>query len=42
VLLTDSSGAASGVIWEDQRGLVHTVAGLLDKEDVLSVANQVG
>lgn len=42
VLLTDSSGAMSGVIWEDQQGLVHTVAGLLDKEDVLNVANQVG
>ncbi len=42
VLLTDSSGVASGVIWEDQKGLVHTVAGLLDKEDVLSVANQLG
>jgi hypothetical protein len=42
VLITDSSGAASGVIWEDQHGFVHTVAGLLDKEDVLSVANQVG
>lgn len=42
VLLTDSSGAVSGVIWEDQQGVVHTVAGLLDKADVLNVANQLG
>lgn len=42
VLLTDSSGAAGGVIWEDTTGLVHAVAGVLDKKDILSVANQLG
>lgn len=42
VTLTAASGAASGVIWEDHTGLVHVVAGLLDRQDVLGVANQVG
>jgi hypothetical protein len=42
VLVTDPSGFASGVIWESRDGVVHAVGGLLDKEDVLSVARQVG
>lgn len=42
VVLVDNSNAASGVIWEDHNGVVHAVAGLLDKEDVLSVAQQIG
>ena len=42
VQLTDSSGAASVVIWEDAHGLVHVVGGLLDAGDVMSVANQIG
>lgn len=42
VVLVDSSNAASGGIWEDHNGVVHAVAGLLDKEDLLSVARQIG
>jgi hypothetical protein len=42
VVLVDNSNAASGAIWEDHNGVVHAVAGLLDKEDVLSVAQQIG
>ena len=38
----DNSNAASGAIWEDHNDVVHAVAGLLDKEDVLSVAQQIG
>jgi hypothetical protein len=42
VLLAEAGGVASGAVWEDQQGVVRTVAGLLDQEDVLSVARQVG
>ncbi len=42
VLLADSSNAAVGVVWEDGRGLLHVVAGILDSQDVLNVANQLG
>jgi hypothetical protein len=42
VLLADPSGAASGVIWEGGDGVVHGVGGLLDREDVLNVARQLG
>lgn len=42
VLLTDSSNAAAGVIWEDGHGILHAVAGLLDPQDVLNVADQLG
>jgi hypothetical protein len=42
VLVTDRSGAASGVIWESRDGIVHGVGGLLDSGDVLRVARQVG
>jgi len=42
VLVTDPSAFASAVIWESRDGVVHAVGGLLDKEDVLSVARQVG
>ena len=42
VVLSDNSNAASGAIWEGRNGVVHAVAGLLDKEDVLSVAQQIG
>jgi hypothetical protein len=41
VLVTEGDGVASGLIWEDQQGLVHAVAGPLDKEDVLGVARQI-
>jgi hypothetical protein len=42
VLLADSSNAAAGVVWEDGRGLLHVVAGILDPQDVLNVAQQLG
>jgi len=42
VLLTDSSNAASAVVWEDGQGLLHAVVGILDSQDVLNVANQLG
>jgi hypothetical protein len=42
VLVTDPNGFASGVIWESRDGVVHAVGGLLDKEDVFSVARQIG
>jgi hypothetical protein len=42
VLLADSSNAAAGVVWEDGQGLLHVVAGILDSQDVLNVANQHG
>jgi hypothetical protein len=42
VLISDPSGAASGVIWEGRDGVVHIVAGLLDRKDILDVARQVG
>jgi hypothetical protein len=41
VLLADSSNAAAGVIWEDGRGMIHVVGGLLDPRDVLNVADQL-
>jgi hypothetical protein len=42
VLLADSSNAASAVVWEDGRGLLHTVVGILDSQDLLNVAEQIG
>jgi hypothetical protein len=42
VLVTDPNGFASGVIWESRDGVVHAVGGLFDKEDVFSVARQIG
>ena len=42
VVVVDNSNAASEAIWEDHSGVVHAVAGLLDKEDLLSVAQQIG
>jgi hypothetical protein len=42
VLLAEDGGLASGVIWEDVQGIVHAVAGPLDQEDVLGVAQQIG
>jgi hypothetical protein len=42
VLLADSSDAAAAVVWEDGRGMLHVVAGILDTHDVLNVANQLG
>jgi hypothetical protein len=41
VLLSDKSNDASAVVWESANGEVHIVAGLLDKEDLRSVAEQV-
>jgi hypothetical protein len=42
VLLADSSNAAAGVVWEDGRGMLHVVAGILDSQDLLNVAKQLG
>jgi hypothetical protein len=42
VLLADSSNAAGGVVWEDGRGMLHVVAGILDSQDLLNVADQLG
>ncbi len=42
VLLADSSNGAGGVVWEDGRGMVHVVAGILDSQDLLNVADQLG
>jgi hypothetical protein len=42
VLLADSSNAAAGIVWEDGQGLLHAVVGILDSQDVLNVANQLG
>jgi hypothetical protein len=41
VLVADASNAAAGVVWEDGRGMLHVVAGILDSRDVLNVANQL-
>ena len=41
ILLADSSNAAAAVVWEDGRGLLHVVVGILDSQDVLNVANQL-
>ncbi len=42
VLLADSSNAAAAVVWEDGAGLLHVVGGILDPQDVLNVARQLG
>lgn len=42
VLLSDRSNAAAGVIWEDGQGMLHLVAGIVDSQDVLNVAAQLG
>ncbi len=42
VLVADPSGVASGVIWENSAGMVHVVAGILDPQGVLNVADQIG
>jgi hypothetical protein len=42
VLLSDGSNAAAGVVWEDGHRMVHVVAGILDRQDVLDVARQLG
>jgi hypothetical protein len=42
VVLVDNANAASGAIWEGHDGVIHAVTGLLAKEDLLSVARQIG
>lgn len=42
VLLTDAGNAAAAILWEDAQGLVHAVVGLVDAQDVLNVARQIG
>jgi hypothetical protein len=41
VLLADKSDDASAAIWEAPNGEVHIVAGLLDSQDLRSVAEQI-
>ena len=41
VLLSDKQNDASAAIWEGAGGEVHIVAGLLDKQDLHSVAEQI-
>jgi hypothetical protein len=40
-VLVAAANAAAGVVWEDARGLLHAVVGILDSQDVLGVARQV-
>jgi hypothetical protein len=42
VLVADPSNAAAGVVWQDGGGTLHAVAGILDSQDVLNVADQLG
>lgn len=42
VVLSVANGTASAVVWEDHGGTVHTVGGLLDQQEVLDVARQLG
>jgi hypothetical protein len=42
VLVADPSNTAAAVIWEDGGGMLHAVAGLLDSQQVLNVADQLG
>ncbi|HUY30080.1 MAG TPA: hypothetical protein VMV02_03700 [Acidimicrobiales bacterium] len=42
VLLSGQGGGAAAAICEDAHGVVHTVGGLLDENDVLGVARQIG
>jgi hypothetical protein len=41
VLLTDASNTVAAVIWEDGRGFVHGVAGIINSQDLLNVARQL-
>ncbi len=41
VLLSDKQDDASAAVWEGAGGRVHIVAGLLDKEDLRGVAEQI-
>lgn len=42
VLVADASNAVAGVVWENGSGMLHVVAGLLDQQDILNVAEQLG
>jgi hypothetical protein len=42
VLIADPSNAAAAVVWENGRGMLRVVAGILDAQDVLNVAAQLG
>jgi hypothetical protein len=42
VLVADPSNAAAAVVWEDGHEMLHVVAGLVDSQDVLNVAKQLG
>jgi hypothetical protein len=42
VLVTEGAGAASGIVWEDHSGMIHAAVGLVDQEDIVNVANELG
>jgi hypothetical protein len=42
IAVGDGAGIATGVLWVDRAGFVHAALGLLDQEDMLGVANQLG
>ncbi|MEA2146204.1 MAG: hypothetical protein QOG59_1791, partial [Solirubrobacteraceae bacterium] len=42
VLVADPSNAAAAVVWQAGAGTLHVVAGILDSQDVLNVADQLG
>ncbi len=42
ILLSDSSNAAAGVVWEDRQGMLRVVVGILDSRDALNVADELG
>jgi hypothetical protein len=42
VLVADPSNAAAAVVWEDGRRTLHVVSGILDSQDALNVAAQLG
>jgi hypothetical protein len=41
VLVADPSNVAAGVVWENGSGTIHIVAGIVDSQDVLNVAQQL-
>jgi hypothetical protein len=42
LLVTDGAGDAAGILWEGRNGMIQAALGLLDQEDILNVANQLG
>jgi hypothetical protein len=42
VVLSDQGKTIAAVVWENAQNRVNLVAGLLDEQDVVNVANQIG